>query len=95
MIFSHFKSSPSPEKEFWSWFERHESDPFDGYSEDERRIFENIGYLYLDQALGEHTVEMLVGFIEFHSRESVYFDQARPLAELQDHFDEYWSRVSH
>jgi hypothetical protein len=68
---------------------------FDGYSEAERTFFGNVGYLYLDQMLGEYAVEMQVGFIEFHNRESKYFSQARPLAELQEHFDEFWARTAH
>ena len=68
---------------------------FDGYTEARRGFFGNVGYLYLDQSLGEYSVEMQVGFIEFQSRESDYYAQARPLRELQEHFDEYWARTSH
>jgi hypothetical protein len=68
---------------------------FDGFTEERRSFFGSVGYLYLDQSLGEYSVEMQVGFIEFHSRESDYFPQARPLRELPEHFDEYWSRASH
>ena len=68
---------------------------FDGYSDEERDEFDNIGYLYLDQVLGEYAVETQVGFIEFHSRDSQYFTQARPLSELQSHFDEQRPRVAH
>ena len=68
---------------------------FDGYSEEERSVFGNIGYLYLDQVLGEYAVETQIGFIEFHSRESQYFIQARPLSDLQSHFDEQRPRTPH
>lgn len=68
---------------------------FDGYDETEKNVFGQIGYLMLDEALGEYAVEMQVGFIEFHSRESPYFQQASPLAELPAHFDEFWARKMH
>jgi len=65
---------------------------FDGYNENEKTIFGQIGYLLLDEALGEYAMEMKVGFIEFQSRESKYFSQASPLKELPSHFDEYQAR---
>jgi hypothetical protein len=68
---------------------------FDGYTQEERAFFGNVGFLYLDQILGEYAVAMQVGFIEFHSRESDYFAQSRPLSELQEHFDEFWARAAH
>ena len=61
---------------------------FDGYSKQEDATFGPIGYLFLDEALGEFTVETEVGFIEFQNRESKYFSRARPLRELADHFDD-------
>ena len=68
---------------------------FDGYNEKEKRIFGQIGYLYLDEALGEYAVEMQVGFIEIQPRTSKYFVQARPIAELPSHFDNFLSRRTH
>ena len=68
---------------------------FDGYNEAEKSVFGQIGYLMLDEALGEYAVEMQVGFIEFHSRDSEYFPQASLLAELPAHFDEFWARKMH
>jgi hypothetical protein len=68
---------------------------FDGYNEKQKNIFGQIGYLMLDEALGEYAVEMQVGFIEFQSRESKYFSPAAPLVELPAHFDEYWSKKAH
>jgi len=65
---------------------------FDGYTEKDKNFFGQIGYLFLDEALGEYAVEMQVGFIEFQSRESKYFQQASPLVELPAHFDEYRGR---
>lgn len=68
---------------------------FDGYNEKEKSVFGQIGYLMLDEALGEYAVEMQVGFIEFQSRESKYFPQASPLVELPAHFDDFWARNAH
>ena len=65
---------------------------FDGYNQNEKSIFGQIGYLLLDEALGEYAMEMEAGFIEFQSRESKYFSQASPLKELPSHFDEYLAR---
>lgn len=68
---------------------------FDGYNEKEKSIFGQIGYLFLDEALGEFAVEMQVGFIEFQSRDSKYFQNASPLEELPAHFDEFWAQRVH
>ena len=68
---------------------------FDGYSDKERSTFGQIGYLLLDEALGEFAVETQVGFISFQSRDSKYFLKSRPLKELQSQWDEYWRRSSH
>jgi len=61
---------------------------FKDYSEDEEDIYGQIGYLMLDQALGEYDVETKVGFIEFTSNESKYYDGAFPLSALAEYFDE-------
>jgi hypothetical protein len=65
---------------------------FDGYKETEKGIFGQIGYLFLDEALGEFSVETWVGFIEFHGHDSKYFAQSHPLRELSAHFDEQVGR---
>jgi len=67
---------------------------FDGYNEREAAILDQIGYLFLDQALGEYTVEMHVGFIEFRSESSEYFSQSSPLSELPAHFDVHMGRLA-
>lgn len=60
----------------------------DGYINDEQDLtWKQIGYLFLDEALGEYDVEMHVGAIVFFDRESEYYEHASPLAELADHFD--------
>lgn len=68
---------------------------FDKYNESEETTFGQIGYLFLDEALGELAVETQVGFIEFQSRDSKYFEHASPLSELQSQFDEFWAGKAH
>lgn len=65
---------------------------FDGYNEKQRNVFGNIGYLILDQALGEYVVEMSVGVIEIFDRSSKYYLSARPIGELGSYFDEVAQR---
>lgn len=61
----------------------------DGYTEEEKgKVWGQIGYLFLDEALGEFDVETHVGAIAFFNRDSKYFEHARPLSELPSHFDE-------
>lgn len=60
-----------------------------GYSKERHSVFGNIGYLFLDEALGEYAVETQVGFIEFQDYESKYLPKSSPLTELPSHFDEY------
>jgi hypothetical protein len=64
----------------------------DGYNEAEKGIFGQLGYLFLDEALGEYAVETQVGFIEFHGRDSKYFANSHALKELPRHFDELMGR---
>jgi hypothetical protein len=60
---------------------------FDRYREDERTTWGQIGYLLLDQALGEHDVETKVGLIEFFPS-SAHPEAVRyPLPELPMIFD--------
>jgi hypothetical protein len=68
---------------------------FDGYNESEKTTYGQIGYLFLDEALGEYAVETQVGFVEFHSRESKYFERSQPLRELPRAFDDYVGRRVH
>jgi hypothetical protein len=60
---------------------------FDGYREDERTTWGQIGYLLLDQALGEYDVATKVGLIEFFPS-SAHPEAVRyPLPELPIMFD--------
>ena len=62
---------------------------FNGYSDQEKSTYRQIGYLFLDEALGEFAVESQVGFVEFRAADSNDFSQSRPLKELPAQFDEY------
>jgi hypothetical protein len=68
---------------------------FNGYSDEENSTYRQMGYLFLDEALGEYAVESQVGFIEFQAANSKHFSQSRPLKELPAQFDEYWGRRVH
>ena len=68
---------------------------FDGYNEKEKKIFAEIGYLFLDEALGEYSVETEVGFIEFQGHDSKDFAQSHPLRELPANFDRQVGRTTH
>ncbi len=68
---------------------------FEGYNDKEKNVFGQIGYLFLDEALGEYAVEMQVGFIKFESRDSKYFTQASALDALPAQFDKFWAKKAH
>lgn len=61
-----------------------------GYSDEQKSIYSNIGYLFLDEALGEYDIETKVGFIEFHNRDSKYYEGASPLRGLSKVFDDHF-----
>jgi len=62
---------------------------FDGYNEKEGNIYEDIGYLFLDQALGEYDIETRIGFVEFHGRDSEHYEGSLSLSKLSKDFDAY------
>ena len=59
-----------------------------GYNEMEKKVYDHIAYLMLDEALGEYDVETRVGFIEIQGHDSKYFPGSLPLDELGPRFDE-------
>jgi hemoglobin-like flavoprotein len=61
---------------------------FDGYEEKEKAVWGQIGYLFLDQALGEYDVETKVGLIEFHRPDAPQAAARYPLPQLPKLFDE-------
>lgn len=62
----------------------------EGYNKEQEIIYGNIGYLLLDEALGEYDIETKVGFIEFQGNDSKYYERSQPLSELAEAFDEYF-----
>ena len=64
---------------------------FKDYEVKEKDIWGQIGFLILDEALGEYDVEIKLGAIVFESINSEYFKNAHPLNELQEEFDRCFS----
>lgn len=58
-----------------------------GYNKNEHDIYSSIGFLLLDDALGEYDMEIKVSFVEFHNINSTDFNGAKPISELSNHFD--------
>ncbi|MCG9632376.1 hypothetical protein [Vibrio sp. Isolate30] len=63
---------------------------FDGYNEPEHVLYASIGFLFLDQAIGEYDVETKLSFIEFHNKTSAHYEGAKPLKRLSTQFDDYF-----
>ncbi|MDD2916238.1 MAG: hypothetical protein PHH70_00130 [Candidatus Gracilibacteria bacterium] len=63
------------------------------FTQDEYEIFAQIGYLYLDSALGEYDLETKVGFVEFLGIDSEYFLKARKIDNLSSDFNEVYKKV--
>ncbi|HKE55925.1 MAG TPA: hypothetical protein VKB46_04455, partial [Pyrinomonadaceae bacterium] len=59
-----------------------------GYKETEHERYASIGFLMLDQALGEYDVETKVGGIDFKSSQASSKLPKEPLAKLTERFDE-------
>jgi len=65
---------------------------FEGYNKIEKNLFDNIGYLFLDEALGEYDMETKVGFVEFHDYNSGQYRKSKPLKVLSKSFDLYFRK---
>lgn len=65
---------------------------FKDYKEAEEDIWGQIGFLFLDEVLGEYDIETKVGAIVFESTESEHFENAYPIKELPNNFDVYFGR---
>lgn len=61
----------------------------DGYSESNSKLWGQVGFLFLDVALGEYDVETKVGHIDFKPYAFKTELERRPLTELPAHFDEF------
>jgi len=63
-----------------------------GFSEGNPEVGQ-IGYLFLDEALGEYDVEMKLGLIKMFPPEAETPGQRYPLQELPGHFDEAYAKL--
>lgn len=57
-------------------------------------IFKQLGYLLLDDALGEYDVETKLGLIKMVSSSAVTSDDPRPLSSLPEQFDQLVRQLS-
>jgi len=64
----------------------------DGYTDAKRTDFGQVGYLFLDEIIGEYDVEMSVGAIELQGSNSSYISQADSITRLADNFDNYFKK---
>jgi hypothetical protein len=63
-----------------------------GYSDDNSEVGQ-IGYLFLDEALGEYDVETKLALIKMFPPEAETAGPRYPLRELPDHFDEVYAKL--
>jgi hypothetical protein len=63
-----------------------------GYLEDDHEMGQ-VGYLFLDEALGEYDVEMKVGLIKMFPPEAETSGPRYPLEELPTHFDQAYAKL--
>ena len=61
----------------------------EGYEPSQHNTFGSIGFLYLDNCLGEYDVETKVGFVQFKNAEEPSKLTKRPLSELAATFDKF------
>jgi len=64
---------------------------FDSYTEADHSLYAHLGFLFLDESLGEFDVATKIGFIELRNKKSQYFSGARPLKELSNQVDNYYA----
>jgi hypothetical protein len=60
---------------------------FSDYTAAQRKAFGEVGFLYLDNLLGEYSVTMQVGTVEFTGHDSKLFGLSHPMSELAAQFD--------
>ena len=58
-----------------------------GYKPSESSPYIQIGYLFLDQIIGEYDVETHVGTIDFMDFDSNHFQQSKPITQMANEFD--------
>ena len=58
-----------------------------GYNENEIEVYDQIGFLFLDEALGEYDTETYIGNIILQGFDSDYFDKSAGIELLSNEFD--------
>ena len=58
-----------------------------GYNENEIEVYDQIGFLFLDEALGEYDTETYIGNIILQGFDSDYFDKSAGIELLPNEFD--------
>ena len=58
-----------------------------GYNENEIEVYDQIGFLFLDEALGEYDTETYIGNIILQGFDSDYFDKSVGIELLSNEFD--------
>ncbi len=61
----------------------------DGYTDEKHNLYGSVGFLYLDNCLGEYDVATKAGFIEFKSADAPSSLEKKPLSELTTTFDNF------
>ncbi len=60
---------------------------WNGYNENEIEVYDQIGFLFLDEALGEYDTETYIGNIILQGFDSDYFDKSAGIELLSNEFD--------
>lgn len=63
----------------------------DGYEQARHNLFAKVGFLFLDNCLGEYDMETKVGFVEFKPAAEPSSLPKQPLSELPETFDKFTS----
>ncbi len=61
----------------------------DGYDDRQHNTFAGLGFLYLDNCLGEYDVETKVGFVEFRAGNEPSKHTKQPISDLPTIFDRF------
>jgi hypothetical protein len=67
---------------------------WNGWTQDSEDVFHHVAWIFLDQALGEHTVVMRVGMVEAMAPTEELLAQSRPMSELATLVDA-WPSSAH
>jgi hypothetical protein len=66
----------------------------DGYTEDEHDFFVNVGFVFLDAAIGEYDVTMKLSDIYFLGSESEHAEGSKPFGDFRFEFDSIMKDLS-